>query len=192
MACRQAIIWNNAGILLIRPLGTNFSEILIEIYTFPFKKMHLNMSSGNWRPSCLGFNVLTYWGLDKRLPIYRWFSNAFLKGNLCIMIGMSPKFVPRGQIDSESTWVWVISGSEQATSHYVNQRGPSSLAHICVTRSPLYYHIFNPSMDKWSHALSSVEWNYLSIPKLQRLHRLGMDVCNFIPHFIMDVITYPC
>ena len=28
---RQAIIWTNAGILLIRPLGTNFTEILIEI-----------------------------------------------------------------------------------------------------------------------------------------------------------------
>ena len=31
---RQAIIWTNAGILLIGPLGTNFSENLIEIYTF--------------------------------------------------------------------------------------------------------------------------------------------------------------
>ena len=38
---RQAIIWTNAGILLIGPLGTNFSEILIEIYTFSFKKIHL-------------------------------------------------------------------------------------------------------------------------------------------------------
>ena len=38
---RQAIIWTNAGILLIGPLGTNFSEILIEIHTFSFKKMHL-------------------------------------------------------------------------------------------------------------------------------------------------------
>ena len=28
---RQAIIWTNAEILLIGPLGTNFSEILIEI-----------------------------------------------------------------------------------------------------------------------------------------------------------------
>ena len=28
---RQAIIWTNAGILLIRPSGTNSSEILIEI-----------------------------------------------------------------------------------------------------------------------------------------------------------------
>ena len=29
---RQAIIWTNAGIWLIEPLGTNFSEILIEIF----------------------------------------------------------------------------------------------------------------------------------------------------------------
>ena len=31
---RQAIILTNAGMLLIGPLGTNFSEILIEINTF--------------------------------------------------------------------------------------------------------------------------------------------------------------
>ena len=55
---RQAIIWTNAGILLIGSLGTNFSEILIEISAFSFKKMHLKMSSGKWRPSCLGLNVL--------------------------------------------------------------------------------------------------------------------------------------
>ena len=63
---RQAIIWTNAGIMLIGPLGTNFSEILIEIYTFSFRKMHLKMSSGKWRPSCLGFNVLItlVWKMD--------------------------------------------------------------------------------------------------------------------------------
>ena len=55
---RQAIIWNNAGLLLIEPLGTNFSEISIEIQTFSIKKMHLNMSSAKWRPFCLGLNVL--------------------------------------------------------------------------------------------------------------------------------------
>ena len=42
---RQAIIWTNAGILLIGPLGTNFSEILVGIQTFSFRKMHLKMSS---------------------------------------------------------------------------------------------------------------------------------------------------
>ena len=30
---RQAIIWTNAGILLMGPLGTKFNEILIEIHT---------------------------------------------------------------------------------------------------------------------------------------------------------------
>ena len=54
----QAIIWNNAGILSIRLLGTNFSEILIEILTFSFKKMRLKVSSAKWRPFCLGLNVL--------------------------------------------------------------------------------------------------------------------------------------
>ena len=42
---RQAIIWTNAGILLIEPLRTNFSEILTEIQTFSFKKMHVKISS---------------------------------------------------------------------------------------------------------------------------------------------------
>ena len=54
----QAIIWTNAGILSIGHLGTNFSEILIEIHTFSFKKMHLKRSSGKWQPFCLGLNVL--------------------------------------------------------------------------------------------------------------------------------------
>ena len=46
---RQAIIWTNVGILFIRNLGTNFSEILIKIYSFSFKKMHLKMLSENWQ-----------------------------------------------------------------------------------------------------------------------------------------------
>ena len=53
---RQAIIWTNAGILLIGPLGTNFSEISIAVQTFSVKKMHLKMSSAKWRPLCLGLN----------------------------------------------------------------------------------------------------------------------------------------
>ena len=54
---RQAIIWTNAGILLIGPLGINFNEILIGIQTFSFKKIHLKISSAKWRRFCLGLNV---------------------------------------------------------------------------------------------------------------------------------------
>ena len=44
---RQAIIWTDAGILLIRTLQTKCSEILMEILIFSFKKMHLKMSSAD-------------------------------------------------------------------------------------------------------------------------------------------------
>ena len=54
-----AIIWTIARILLIRPIGINFSEILIKIHEFLVKKMRLKMSSAKWRPFCLGQNVLT-------------------------------------------------------------------------------------------------------------------------------------
>ena len=56
---RQAIIWTNAGILLIRTLGRNFSEILGEIHSFSFKKMHSKMSSAKGRLFDLGLNELT-------------------------------------------------------------------------------------------------------------------------------------
>ena len=54
----QAIIWINAGILLIGPLGTILSEILIEIHAFSFKKMHLKfivwkMAAILSRPQCV-------------------------------------------------------------------------------------------------------------------------------------------
>ena len=54
---RQAIIWTSARILLIWPLGTNISEILIQNQTFSLKKMHFNMSSAEC-PFGLGLNVL--------------------------------------------------------------------------------------------------------------------------------------
>ena len=54
----EAIIWSNSGILLIGPSGTIFSEILITIHTFSFKKMHLKMLSVKWHLFSLSINVL--------------------------------------------------------------------------------------------------------------------------------------
>ena len=58
---RQAMIGANAGIFIIRTLGTRFSEILREIHTFAFRKIHLKVSCGKWRPVCLGLNMLIHW-----------------------------------------------------------------------------------------------------------------------------------
>ena len=60
---RQALIWTNAVILLIGPLGTNFIAILIEIIIVSFKKMRLKVSSAIRWPFCLGLNVLRHSGL---------------------------------------------------------------------------------------------------------------------------------
>ena len=84
---RQAIIWTNAGRLLIRPYGTKFIKILIEILTFSFKKMRLKVTSAKRHPFSLGLNVLmhayiravlkfryiiTNWVSSKRTPAYPW------------------------------------------------------------------------------------------------------------------------
>ena len=55
---RQAIISTNAGILLIGHLGTNLSEIVIEITIFSLTNLHMKMSSAKVaailsRPQCV-------------------------------------------------------------------------------------------------------------------------------------------
>ena len=78
----QAIIWTNTGILLIGTLGTNSSAVLIQMHTFSLKKIHLKMSSGDWRPFFLGLNVLTHCGLvipydkNKLGPHLSWLAQA--------------------------------------------------------------------------------------------------------------------
>ena len=55
---RQAIIWTNVGISLFWSLGTNFSEKRIKMQPFSLKKIHLKMSSANWRPFSPGGDEL--------------------------------------------------------------------------------------------------------------------------------------
>ena len=55
---RQTIIWTNDGLLSIRPLGTCFIEISLEIQKFSFKNMHMKMLSAKMmailsRPQCV-------------------------------------------------------------------------------------------------------------------------------------------
>ena len=93
---RQTIIWTNAGILLIGPLGTNFNEILNGIQTFSYTKMHLKVSAKRW-PSCLGLNVLTwtYWGRHKKADSLQ----QYIQINfLVIKMYFDPYVVPCGTL----------------------------------------------------------------------------------------------
>ena len=56
----QANTYTNADLLSTGSPGTNFSEILIKILQFSFKKMHLKMSGAKWRPFCSGLSVSIY------------------------------------------------------------------------------------------------------------------------------------
>ena len=50
---RQAITWTNVGILLIGPLGTNFSEMLIKIQENPFENVVWKMAAILSWPQCV-------------------------------------------------------------------------------------------------------------------------------------------
>ena len=100
---RQAIIWTNAGILLIGPLGTNFSEILIEILTFSFKKMRLKVSSAKWRLFCLGLNVL-----NKLIDVAERPLDHMLVGWLVALIQYIAKFAHTDQHWSTHGKLWSI------------------------------------------------------------------------------------
>ena len=100
---RQAIIWTNAGILLIRTLGTNFSEILSKIPSFSFKKMHLKMSSAKWRPFCLGLNVLScYIRLTCVAALAIPYTVTWLMGNLGNISGMLVRSIMTGALELET------------------------------------------------------------------------------------------
>ena len=74
---RQSIIWINAGVISIRTLLTNGSEIVSKIQTSSFKKMHLQILIGNWqsRLRCVKYQskscVLTWLRHPRYWPFVR-------------------------------------------------------------------------------------------------------------------------
>ena len=145
---RQAIIWTNAGILVIGPLGANFSEILIEILIFSFKKMHLKVLSAKWRPFCLGLIVLTHWSRNQMATIFEmiFFTMIFLQTKIpfrwWLLIQNSLKFVkplaePILIIFSEDIWhhwvpiIWLAW-------QFLTQSG--RVMHIWISK--IYQHCF--------------------------------------------------
>ena len=65
------------------------------------------MSSGKWRPFCLGLNVLTHSGLNKLANICR--LSTAMKEISRIFINISLKISPKDPIDNKSTLVQVMT-----------------------------------------------------------------------------------
>ena len=119
---RQAIIWTNAGILLIRTWGRNFSEILSEICAFSFKKMHLKMSA-KWRPFCLGLNVLTQWQVNYTCHVHQhnqppwqgFFHGADCTNVFTIAVGWQLTTVCKKHISDEKLHACILT---ETNTHY--------------------------------------------------------------------------
>ena len=124
---RQAIISTSAGILLIGPLGTNLSEILIQIVIFSFKKMRLKVWSAKWRPFCLSLNVLN-------VSIHLSFSGSPPSGRNQGNHGKCEKNLP----DMEKSWN-SISWEKSWKSHGNSNSGKENLFWFAL--QCLYYHI---------------------------------------------------
>ena len=134
---RQATIWTNVGILLIGPLGTNFSEIVIEMCTFSFRKMHLKMSSGKWRQLCIGLNVL----------------NINIKGVLCLASGARCLSMQHSISLVNCNWYDFRIACERVMSLRTNQVGNKSL-HL-KTNMQSSFLLF------WSNTLNNVRYSCL-------------------------------
>ena len=134
----QAIIWTNAGILLIRTLGTNFSEILIEIRIFSLKKMGLKVSSAKWRPFCLGLNEL--------MASWKRFPHCFVRG-----IHVFDRF-PTQSHSSGISWSFFIVSSNTLFSKQ--------------SRAPFYWHGLTLIPTWISNYIHYKVWDEITYPFL--------------------------
>ena len=77
----QPIVWTNAGLLLITPLGSNFSEILIDFYIFiqenAFENVIRKFAAILSRPHCIKrasgvktIEYVTWWPLLELQSLY--------------------------------------------------------------------------------------------------------------------------
>ena len=163
---RQAIIWTKARTLLIEPLGTNFSEILIAIEIFSFKKMHLKISSANWRPFCLGLNVFRlqlslcdiYGNFTQKYSIY--LGLRYIRNHTSVIKAAHAK-------DKWGNgYIWLKQPSDSKV-HGANMRP------IWGRQDPGGPHVGPISLAIWAHVVAALSvkyayrtWGTFSTPKL--------------------------
>ena len=108
------IIWFNAGILSIGPLGKNFNEIVIEINTGSFKKRHLKMPSRKWRPIWLGLIVIFWRIMDLAANADRWHMMTSSNGNIFRIINhlcgefTGDRWIPSTKASDAELWCFLI------------------------------------------------------------------------------------
>ena len=190
---RQAIIWTNAEILLIGTLGTNFSEILIEILIFSFKKMCLKVSSAKRRP----FRLRKGGHFDKdfrnKIHAHGWFTGTGTD---------SRKIGPSRLTATKHTTETQHSANEPRAHLFACTNLVVCLIPACVWLSFISMGSWYPRRVSWSHDLCVVldmrlqcltgSWSTWGHILPTYTHRNGHFVCNLLSlrsGFNTDVIS---
>ena len=105
---RQVIIWTNAGILLSRTLGTNFSEIWSEIHTFSSRKCFENvvceLASNLSRPQCEWTPTSIIWHLMTVL----WENSVCWRSSLCFVLHLGEAPLCWKKMSIEYCWLAIL------------------------------------------------------------------------------------
>ena len=140
----QAIIWTNAWLFSIWPLGANFSEILIKLQHFSFTIPHLKMFSAKWLPFCPE-------GDDLLVHRNNWPFESASYHSLCEINATVLKilFVQWYVNYASLFWIWIT--------HYIHTKLCNVITHPCHNFSGFaklslqfgYGWVINPYIDYW-------------------------------------------
>ena len=102
--------------------------------------MILKMSSGKWRPFCLGLNVLKHWGRAKHICVsklgHHWFKLRLLYIMACNLFGTKPSQNPRWFVIN-----WTLRNKLQWNSNQISLsfiQNKIRLKHSSALRDPFY------------------------------------------------------
>ena len=155
---RQAIIWTNAGILLIRIKNTNFS----------FMKMCFTMLSGKWRPfcpgedglrpksswSCMADSIFKYISLKENSISINFSFLSHNKLGFGFANGLAPnkQWVNTGTIGSEDNKPFICWARGQSNStHWSLKRTTFSRQHFQMQFLELKLLYFNQNLTDFFH-----------------------------------------
>ena len=191
---RQAIIWTNAGILLIGPLGTNLNEISIKIHTFSFKKMHLKMSSGKWRPFCLGLNVISNSSRPNHAHMRQhdhclrcWLVACWCQGVIWTNAGLSLRWRhnERDSISNHQPYDCLLNGSFRRRSKKTSKLRVTGL---CVGNSPGAVN----SPHKWPVTRKMFPFGDVIISFIGHLETNSIEICIKMSRFSNKKWIWKC
>ena len=178
---RQAIIYTNAGLLLTRPLATNFNETLIKIPNLSLTKLHLKRSSGKWRPFCPGRDELSECHVTPWMQLWQ----AKIGWSNCWCCQTTSSSFPLNTWRNNN----VVITSKRRHFDVIT----SKWRRFDVITTSLLRDVSTGLKQHWpwiSNYMHYKPWVEITYP-FPNFNGCTEWISNFTPHFTWHVITYP-